>query len=88
MAFLIKVPTSFSSIEKLAKKWLMAQTERHPPKEFGRARPIFKLNCRRFARLDMTREAKILNGKGPNNQDLKITEKKNTEVNELVLLGI
>jgi len=41
MGFLIEVPTSFSSIEKLAKKWQMAHTERHPPKEIGRARPIF-----------------------------------------------
>jgi len=44
VGFLIEVPTSFSSIEKLAKKWQMAHTERHPPKEIGRARSIFFLN--------------------------------------------
>jgi len=43
VGFLIEVPTSFSSIENLAKKWQMANTERHPPKEIGRARPIFLL---------------------------------------------
>jgi len=43
VGFLIEVPTSFSSIEKLAKKWQMAHTERHPPKEIGRARPFFKI---------------------------------------------
>ena len=43
MRFLIGEPTSFSSIEKLPKKWQMVHTDndRHPPKEIGRARPIF-----------------------------------------------
>jgi len=45
VGFLIEVPTSFSSIEIIAKKkWRMAHTERHPPKEIGWARPIFKFH--------------------------------------------
>jgi len=35
VGFLIEVPTTFSSIEKLAKKWQMAHTERHPPEEMA-----------------------------------------------------
>jgi len=42
LGFLIEVPTLFSSIEKLAKKWQMAHTDLEAlTKKIGRARSIF-----------------------------------------------